>query len=203
MLVAQQDHGGDDRDGQGDKRFTEESQHRLNGRQGRHDLGNGVGDNQNQRNQDDADDGAELGQLAFVNVSLIGNRLRNGDKVLVATDFAPDGTGNDHGKDAAEDTNQNDPAEINTQHRCDQHGAGRWRNERMTDRQTGQQRDGVEQRGTVRALCQRESQRDQDDKARVKEHRHGDDKTCDAQRPGGFFVTEFAYHRDSQRLCAA
>ena len=73
----------------------------------------------------------------------------------------------------------------------------------MANRQTGQQRDCVEQCGTLRALCQREGQRDQNDKTGIKEHRHGNDQTRDAQRPGGFFVTEFAYHRDSQRLRAA
>ncbi len=73
----------------------------------------------------------------------------------------------------------------------------------MADSQTGQQRDDVEQSGTLRALCQREGQRDQNDKTGIKEHRHGNDQTCDTQRPGGFFVAEFAYHRDGQRLRAA
>ena len=133
MLVAQQEHSGDDRDGQSDERLTEECQHGLNGRQGRYDLGNGVGDNQNQRNQNDANDGAKLGQLAFVDVGLVGNRFRNMDEVLVAANFAPDGTGYDHGKDAAEDADKDDPAEVNTQHGRHQHGAGCRRDERMAD----------------------------------------------------------------------
>ena len=129
--------------------------------------------------------------------------LRHFDHVLFAADSAPDRAGHDHGKDAAEDAHQNDPAEIHTQHGSHQHGAGRGRNKGVADSQTGQQRDNVVQHRALGALCQREGQRDQDDQAGVKEHGHGDDKTGDAQRPCGFFVAELAHHGHCDALRTA
>ena len=73
----------------------------------------------------------------------------------------------------------------------------------MADRQTGQQGDDVVQHGALGALCQREGQRNEDDKSCIKEHRHGHHQTRDAQCPRGLFVTELPHHGHSQRLCAA
>ena len=73
----------------------------------------------------------------------------------------------------------------------------------MADRQTGQQGDDVVQYRALGALCQREGQRNEDDKSCIKEHRHGHHQTRDAQCPRGLFVTELPHHGHSQRLRAA
>ena len=125
------------------------------------------------------------------------------DHVLFAADAAPDGTGGDHGKDAAEDADEDDPAEVNAQHGSHQHRTRRGRDEGVADRQTGQQGDDVVQHRALGALCQREGQRDEDDKSCVKEHRHGHHQTRDSQCPRGLFVTELPHHGHSQGLCAA
>ena len=203
MFVAQQEHGGNDSDRQCYKGFAKESQNRLNTGQCGNNLCHGIGNDENQRNQDNANDRPELGQLAFINIFLIGNGFRNRDKIFVAADLTPDRAGHDHGKNTAEDTDEDDPAKVNAQHSSYQHGAGCRRNERMADGQTSQERDGVEQSGTLCALCQREGQRDQNDKTCIEEHRHGNDKTGNTQCPRGFFIAEFAHHRDRQRLRTA
>ena len=124
------------------------------------------------------------------------------DPVFPAADGTPDGASGNHGEDAAEDADEDDPAQVHAQHGRHQHRARRGGNERMTDRQTGQQRDDVVQNGALGALCQRERQRDEDDQTGIEEDRHGHHQTGDAQCPRSFFVAELPHHGHGQRLCA-
>ena len=203
MTGAQQIHSSDGSQQQSHEGLTEEGQNRLDASQSGHHLCHRVCNDEDQRDQDDAHDGAELGQLALVDVCLLCNVLGHLDHILFAADGAPDGTGSDHGEDAAEDADEDDPAQINAQHAGHQNGARRGRDEGVADRQTGQQGDDIVQDRALGALCQREGQRDQDDQTGIKEHRHGHHQTCDTQRPCGFFVAELAHHGHGQRLCAA
>ena len=200
---AQQVHSSDGSQQQRHEGLAEEGQNGLDACQCGHYLCHGVCDDEQQRDHDDAHDGAKLGQLALVNVCLLCNVLGDFNHVLFAADAAPDGTGGDHGEDAAEDADEDDPAQINAQHAGHQNGARRGRDEGVADSQTGQQRDDIVQDRALGALCQREGQRDQDDQTGIKEHRHGHHQTCDTQRPCGFFVAELAHHGHGQRLCAA
>ena len=203
MAGAQQVHCGDGSQQQRHKRLAEESQNGLDASQGGYHLCHGVRNDEQQGDHNNAHDGAEFGQLALVNVCLLCNVLGDFNHVLFAADAAPDGTGGDHGKDAAEDADEDDPAKVNAQHGSHQHGARRGRDERVADSQTGQQGNDVVQHRALGALCQRESQRDEDDQTGVKEHRHGHDKTRDAQCPCGFFIAELPHHGHSQCLRAA
>ena len=203
MTSTQQIHRSNGRQQQCHERLAKESQNRLDPCQCRNDFCHRVCDDEHQRDHNDANDGAELGQLAFVDVLLLCNVLRNRDHVLFAAERTPDGAGDDHRKNTAEDADEDDPAKVNTQHGSDQNRAGRGRNEGMADGQTCQQRDNIVQNGALRALCQRESQRDEDDQARIKEDGHCNDQTRDAQCPRGFFIAEFAYHGHCQCLRTA
>ena len=57
--------------------------------------------------------------------------------------------------------------------------------------QTGQQGNGIEQRGTFGSLSKRKGKRNQNNESRIEEYRHGNDKTGDSQSPGRLFVAEF------------
>ena len=203
MTGAQQVHSSDGSQQQRHEGLAEEGQNGLVAGHCRHHLGHGVCNDEQQRDHDDAHDSAKLGQLALVNICLLCNVLGDFNHVLFAADAAPDGTGGNHGKDAAEDADEDDPAQINAQHAGHQNGARRGRDEGVADSQTGQQGDDVVQHGALGALCQREGQRDEDDKSCIKEHRHGHHQAGDAQCPCSFFVTELPHHSHGQRLCAA
>ena len=112
----------------------------------------------------------------------------------VADDIAQTGVLQHVAQHAAEDADEDDPAKVNAQHGSHQYGARRGRDERVADSQIGQQGNDVVQHRALGALCQRESQRDEDDQTGVKEHRHGHDKTRDAQCPCGFFIAELPHH---------
>ena len=73
----------------------------------------------------------------------------------------------------------------------------------MPNCQSCQERDRIEQGRTVRSFRQRERQRNQDDQARIEEHRHRDDQTRNTKRPGRFLIAEPPYHAYRQRLRAA
>ena len=100
---AQQVHSSDGSQQQSHEGLAEEGQNGLDASQSGYHLCHRVCNDEDQRDQDDAHDGAKLGQLALVNVCLLCNVLGDFNHVLFAADAAPDGTGGDHGKDAAED----------------------------------------------------------------------------------------------------
>ena len=203
VAQAQDEHGDDGGDQHGHERLTQEAeQDRDEVVGGQHHAADRVADDEEQRDHDDAHDGGEVGQFGLVDVLLFGQALGDGDHVLFAAEAAPDGAGHDHGDGAAEDADQDDPAQVHPQHGGHQNGAGRGRDEGVTDGQAGQQRHGVEQGRASGPLGQREGQRDENDEAGVEEDRHGHDQAGDAQGPGGLLVAEAADHRDGQGLRA-
>ena len=204
VAQAQHQHGHDGGDQHGDKGLAQEAEDDRDGVLCRQDHpADRVADDEEQGDQDDGDDGGKGGQVGLVHVGLVGDPLRHGDHILFAAEGAPQRTGNDHGHRAAKDADEDDPPQIDPQHRGHQNGAGRGRDEGVADGQTRQQGNGVKEGGAPGPFGQRESQRDQNDQPGVKKDRHGDDQSGDAQGPGGLFVAKLFDHGDSQRLCAA
>ena len=110
MTGAQQVHSSDGSQQQRHEGLTEEGQNGLDAGHCRHHLGHGVCNDEQQRDHDDAHDSAKLGQLALVNICLLCNVLGDFNHVLFAADGTPDGACSDHGKDTAEDADEDDPA---------------------------------------------------------------------------------------------
>ena len=129
--------------------------------------------------------------------------FRDGYEILLPAAGAPNRACNDHGSDATDQTDADDPAQVHAQHRCHQDRAGRRRNEGVADRKASKQRDGIIQRGPPRPPGQGESNGNQDDESSIEKDGHRDDQAGDAQRPGGFPVAELAHHRYRQGLCPA
>ena len=126
--------------------------------------------------------------------------LRHRNHVLIAADGTPHRPRYHHCHDTAQHTYHNDPAQLHIQHGSHQHRSRRRRDKRMAHCQSCQKRDRIKKGRTFRPFRQRECQRDQNDQSGVEKYRHGDDQTCNTQRPGRFLIAEPPDHTDRQCL---
>ena len=118
---AQQVHSSNGSQQQRHEGLAEEGQNGLDACQCGHHLCHGVCDDEQQRDRDDAHDESQTWAACSRQCCLLCNVLGDFNHVLFAADAAPDGTGGDHGKDAAEDADEDDPAKVNAQHGSHQH----------------------------------------------------------------------------------
>lgn len=111
--------------------------------------------------------------------------LRNIGKNATAHVAAPHDAGNRHSDKGGGDTDEDHGAQVDTERAGDQNRPGGWRHKRIASGKSREQRDAVVERRLFGLRCHAKRRRNQNDYARLKEHRGADDQTGDAQRPAG------------------
>lgn len=139
-------------------------------------------------------EGRKLALVVFGGIHILG---RHRNIKLLTADLTKYRACQNHGEEAAEQTQRNDQTQIHTQNISHQHRAGRGRNEGVAYSQTGQKRNDEEQGGFLCPPGNGESQGDEDDQACVKEYRDGDHHAGEAQGPGSALFSEAANHGQS------
>ncbi len=114
-----------------------------------------------------------------------GKVLRNIGKNATAHVAAPHDAGNRHSDKGGGDTDEDHGAQVDTERAGDQNRPGGWRHKRIASGKSREQRDAVVERRLFGLRCHAKRRRNQNDYARLKEHRGADDQTGDAQRPAG------------------